>query len=437
MTSPLQHILLSFTINLRRAAALAIGFALATSIAPWARSQTFQVIHDFTGGADGAAPKAGLTMDGAGSLYGTASSGGIANDGYGTVYRLKRSGSDWVCNPLYSFLETDGTSPRARVVFGPDGVLYGTTSTGGDGSNCFGSCGTVFNLRPSLSACRSALCPWTDTVIYKFTVDPDGDRPGYGDVLFDRAGNIYGTTVYGGMGQCYGLSCGVVYELTPSRSGWTESVLYSFSGASDGALPYNGVISDKAGNLYGTTAGGGTSNCGVVFQLTYSAGSGWTEYVLHSFQCGNDGSFPYAGLIFDSLGNLYGATTSGGTGNSGTVFELTPSGNTWAYHLLYSFTGGGSFCGPWGTLAVDAAGNIYGTTYCGGEFESGSVFKLTQTGGGWTYASLYDFDGGGDGGYPISNVAFNTAGNLYGTANEGGTYACGGLGCGVVWEITP
>lgn len=141
------------------------------------------------------------------------------------------------------------------------------------------------------------------------------------------------------------------------------------------------------------------------------------------------------GLIFDPSGNLIGSTAIAGSGGTGTVFELTPSGNTWAFDLLYSFVG--NFDGPRGSLIMDSAGNLYGTTVGAGQYSKGSVFKLTPSSGGWTYTSLHDFTGGSDGGYPIGNVTFDASGNLYGTASSGGTGTACYEGCGVVWKITP
>ena len=421
-------------------AALAIAFLLIAVASQPSQAQTFKVLHTFTGGADGTSPFAGLTLDKAGNLYGTTNGGGAGYAGYGTAYQLKHKGAGWTFNPLYSFKGSgnggDGANPQARVIFGPNGTLYGTTSAGGGGN-----WGTVFNLRPSASACKSALCPWTETVLYAFGAGFDEKDPGYGDLLFDQAGNIYGTTLAGG-----NPNGGVVYELTPSGGGWTKTVLHEFSYAGgDGVDPYNGVIFDNAGNLYGTTGYGGSAacyeGCGVVYKLTPS-GSGWIENVLYGFQGGNDGAHPYAGLILDPSGNLYGATVWGGSGGSGTVFMLTPSGSAWKYTLIYSFTGGScgnAGRGPWGTLVMDGAGNLYGTTYCDGAYNFGNVWELSPSNGGWTYTSLHDFTGGSDGGNPVSNVVFDTSGNLYGTASTGGATGgkCGNVGCGVVWEITP
>ncbi len=404
--------------------ALAIVFGLAVVTSPAAQAQTFQVIHNFTGGADGGNPSAGVTMDKAGNLYGTTFAGG---NGYGTVYQMKHRGSGWTFNPLYSFTNgSDGATPSAPVVFGSDGALYSTAEFGGHGN--------VFKLRPSAAACKSALCPWSQTVLYAFQGGTtDGSKPI--GLVFDQAGNLYGTTSGGGT---YGG--GTAYQLTPSGSGWTESVLHSFGYNIDGSVPYRSVMTfDSAGNLYGSTYFGGSDDAGTIFQLTPS-GSGWIENVIYNFQYGKDGGYPYSGLTFDpASGNLYGTTTDAGTGGGGTIFELSPSGGGWTFSLLYSFTGpAGLSCGPDWALVMDGGGNLYGTTQCDGTHNAGNVFKLTNTGGGWTYTSLYDFTGGNDGANPISGVTFDSNGNLYGTTYFGGPYTCyQNYGCGVLWEITP
>ena len=172
--------------------------------------------------------------------------------------------------------------------------------------------------------------------------------------------------------------------------------------------------------------------CGTVFELTYVPGIGWTEQVLYNFQNAGDGALPFGGLILDSSGNLYGSTRNGGSGGGGTVFELSPSGDTWTFKLLYSFSGVGIPCGPVATLSMDSAGNLYGTTQCDGIYNNGSVFKLSNTENGWVHTSLHDFTGGTDGGDPVSNVSIDTDGTLYGTASGGGDH-----GYGVVWMIKP
>jgi uncharacterized repeat protein (TIGR03803 family) len=404
------------------ALALAVTFVLTFVLVQSAQAQTYQVIYNFTGGQDGAYPEAGLTERGA-NLYGTAYQGGSFNRG--TVFQLSHNGSRWIFNQLYSFTgRADGGAPIARVVFGRDGTIYGTTEFGG--LNCGAGCGTVFHLTPPTTVCTTVYCPWTETVLYHFRGSNDGANPGYGDVTFDQAGNIYGTTFFGGVN-----SQGVVYELMPSGGGWTEHVIHLFSGSSDGENPYSSVVFDEGGNLYGTTFAGGALGYGTVFQLTPS-GSGWVEITLHAFQSSTDGGQPFGGVLLDNIGNLYAATSSGGPGSGGTVYQLMPSDGSWTFDLLYSFIGSAYLPGPYDSLTMDAAGNLYGTTTKDGAHGAGSVFKLTRSAGGWTETDLYDFPGGSQGAVPYGSVLIDASGNLYGTASQGGA-----SGYGVIWEITP
>jgi uncharacterized repeat protein (TIGR03803 family) len=395
--------------------ALAIMFVLAVVSSQTAQAQTFNVIHNFTGGNDGADPSAGVTRLGS-NLYGTTYAGGA---GFGTVYQMKPAGTGWIFNPLHSFTGSDGAIATAPVVFGPDGALYTTTEFGGGNGN-------VVRLTPSPTGCKTALCPWLENVLYTFPGGNGGSKSI--GLVFDQAGNIYGTTSAGGT-----YNGGIAYQLTNSGSGWAENVMHNFGVDLDGLTPYRSVlIFDHAGNIYGTTYFGGAIDAGTVFQVTPS-GSGWTETVIHSFMDGSDGRFPYSGLIMDQSGNFFGTTTDAGTGGGGVVFELTPSGGGWNYSVIYSLTGTlGDSCGPAWALVMDGQGNLYDTTECGGAHGVGNVFKLTNNGGSWTYTSLYDFTGGNDGGYPVSGVTFDASGNLYGTTYYGGT-----SNAGVVWKITP
>src|SRR5271165_4874194 len=268
-------------------------------------AQTFTVLHTFTGGIDGESPLVGLTIDAAGNLYGTASEGGYGKlgacypGGCGTGFKLRHTSSGWLFTPIYDFQgHSDGANPYGGVTLGRDGTLYGTTELGGSSS-----CGTVFNLKPPPAACTSALCQWTKTTLYSFQGD-DGCAPS-GPLTLDQAGNFYGTTL-----NENGKGYGNVYELSPYHGGWTETVLHAFTLSNgDGIFPgYGGVVFDKAGNLYGMTSGGGDLSCapgygcGMVFQLTPS-GSGWTESDVYSFENGSDGAYPLGGVIFDSSGN--------------------------------------------------------------------------------------------------------------------------------------
>ena len=393
---------------------------LATLGATPAYSQTYNEIHIFFGGANGQTPLAGLTIDPAGNLYG--STAGL----FGTVFELRDFHSSWIFNVLTAMPVggQDGNLPDSRPIRGPDGLLYSTTYQGGGGCDC----GVVFKLQPPPTAPTSVQSSWTETVIHTFG-GPDGAYPGYADLVFDREGNIYGTTSEGGSGA------GVVFKLTPSNGGWTESVLYSFNGGADGGTPQAGVILDSAGNLYGTTTVGGQYQDGTVFKLTPS-GSGWTETVLHSFQS-SEGTEPFGTLIFDASGNLYGTTYDGGIGSySGSVYELSPSNGGWSFAVLHLFDfSEDEGVNPVAGVTMGADGNLYGTTIGGGSYEDGTVYELVHNGGAWTYQTLHNFYST-TGDSPFSVVTFDSQGNLYGTADDGGRGDCN-TGCGVVWEITP
>jgi uncharacterized repeat protein (TIGR03803 family) len=395
------------------------------------QAQTFSVIHEFQG-PEGWGPESGLTLDAAGNLYGTTYR---ATNQQGSVYRMQPSAGGWLLSTLFYFNVNDdwnGTFPEAGVVFGPGGALYGTTSAGGASEWCLGGCGVFYALRPPQNPCHSTQCLWTESVPYRFTGQYGAVFPGQGNLLFDRAGNIYGTTKQGG-----NYESGAVYELTKSNGFWIGSVIYSFRGSgSDGSFPAGGLVVDSAGNLYGTTTSDGSGcGCGIVFELSPS-GSGWTETVIHQFQ-GPDGSTPYATLTLGPSGEIYGATTSGGSNNTGVIFEMSPSGGSWSYSVLYQFQGTILYGGPYGPLVLDAAGALYGTAAEDGAYGFGSVFKLTPGNGGWSYTSLHDFTKLSDGAYPLGGPALDSHGNLYGTAAGGGTGTCGGGDCGTVWEIKP
>lgn len=384
--------------------------ALVALLSPSAWTQTYTTFS-LDGGAF---PEAGVTIKGD-LVYATAPFGG---EGGGVALEVKHLGA------IYNF--DDPARPEARVVFGPDNHLYGTTA--GNGNN---DLGVVFNLIPNPKICKVAECqPWNLTVLHQFQGFPDGASPGHGDLTWDQQGNIYGTTTIGGTKEL-----GVVYELmapVPPSKTWTESVIWNFTGP-DGENPQNAVAFDSYGNLFGTAKQGGANGFGSVFKLTPS-GNTWTETNIYDFQGGTDGKSPIAGLMIDSSGNLYGATSDGGSGGGGTIFELTSSGNGYTYKLLYSFSGQqGNNCGPWGTLTMDASGNLYGTTYCDGPNLGGSVFKLTNTQNGWVYTSFHDFPASRfDGYFPISNVSFDANGSLWGTVSRDT-----GVDIGFVWMITP
>ncbi len=396
--------------------------ALVASLTLAAHAQTFSVIHMFDDQGL-KQPFAGVTLRD-GTLYGTTQQVG--------AYQITHSGSNWNYS-LISTLPNGGFNADSRVVFGPDGHPYGTTQYAYDEGQQLGY-GLVYDLVPPITICKTANCEWKENVLYFFQDRPDGAQPSLlGDLVWDKKGNIYGTTSDGGAnGE------GAVYEMKPTDSGWKESVVYSFTDSSDGGSPSSGVIFDTNGNLFGTDFGG-LYGYGTVFELTNVNGV-WKETVVYDFQQ-SSGAYPSAGLLLDKSGNLYGATSDAGNAGGGTVFELSPSGDTWIFTLLYNFSGRlGGFCGPFAPLTMDGAGNLYGTTNCDGANGFGNIFKLTKTQNGWVYSSLHDFTGGDDGKFPVSNVTIDADGTLYGTAWQGGSFAGGCLmtnGCGVVWMIKP
>ena len=359
---------------------------------------TETVIHSFAGDSTDGQYPAGLVIDGAGDLYGVTAGGGAY--GSGTVFKVSATGQVSI---LYSFRggTTDGTNPLAGLVMDSAGNLYGVTSPGGANGN-----GTVFKISPS----------GTEAILYSFA---NGVYPN-GGLVMDSAGNLYGTTERGGANDD-----GAVFKINPNGTG---AILYSFANvATNGAFPAPGLIMDSVGNLYGTTTGGGAnSGDGTVFKVSPTG----TETVLHFFAGGTaDGTNPMSGLVTDSAGNLYGTTFGGGAYGLGTVFKISPAG---AETVLHSFAGGtidGSNFGhlAGGPLLVDGVGNIYGTTGGGGAYGSGTVFKISPTG---AETVLYSFGGSSNDGQAPQSLISDSAGNLYGTTAGGGAY-----GLGTVFEI--
>ena len=370
-----------------------------------AHAQTLKVVHNFSGGSDGGNPVDGFMMNSRGMFFGTASSGG--GSGLGVVFKANAKGTVTV---LHSFTGgSDGATPNGGVIEDASGAIYGTTTAGG-----ISGAGTVFREMAG-----------DEKILYGFSGGADGADPQAGLVM-DVAGNLYGTTYAGGA-----AGNGTVFELVRPvgrKGAWTEKILYSFGAGTDGAAPVARVTLDASGNLYGTTSSGGAYGYGTVFQL--KPGSAWTENILHSFQNADDGATPYAGLVSDAAGNLYGAATDGGTNGGGTVFELTPSGGSWNFSVLASQPGWG-ISGTFRDLVLDDSGNIYGTTHCDGANSAGTIYELSPSGGAWTYTLLYTFTGGSDGLYSISNLVLRN-GSLYGTTIDGGAD-----GAGVIYKLAP
>jgi uncharacterized repeat protein (TIGR03803 family) len=342
---------------------------------------------------------------------------------------LAQDAATYTYSVLYNFVGgTQGFAPQGALVRDQHGNLYGTTADGGDllssSPSCLDAseygCGLVFKLAPS----------GEETVLYAFTGEADGSL-GYGQttLIRDEAGNLYGTAGLGGdLSDCGGIGCGVVFKLDPQGN---ETVLHTFTGGADGNLDYTTptLLRDKRGDLYGTTILGGSSNCGVVFKLD-PAGK---ESVLHNFTNGADGGQPIVGVVEDGEGNLYGTTSVGGSPGGGVLFKMDQLGHETVLSNFNSIPNGGG--GPW-AVVLDDAGNLYGTTIAGGEFNDGVVYKLEP---GGTYTVLHQFSGS-DGSVPQTSLVLDAEGNLYGTTLFGGDVTspnCTPTGCGVVFKLDP
>jgi uncharacterized repeat protein (TIGR03803 family) len=353
-----------------------------------------KILYSFKNNPDGLLPSGGLAMDRSGSLYGVTQRGGTGD--WGSVYQLTPDGNgNWTETILRNFFsspDTNGNSPFGTLTLDAAGNLYGTTTQGGRVvGGCSQGCGLVFELSPPATKTGS----WRYRVLHRF-LGPrynDGQYPN-GDLLFDAAGNLFGTTLEGGS-----KFWGTVFELTPGPTGWTEKVLYNFLGSpSDGGQPEAGLIFDAAGNLYGPTSTGGVLNnscsygCGTVFELSPSKG-GWTEKVLHAFTGGADGAYPgyaypgsgspYGARVTLHSGNLYGTTSFGGNqpgfSGDGVVFKLSPSGGTWTERVLHTFTSSPDGKLPLGGVIFDPNGNLYGTTFNGGaKGNDGIVYQISR-----------------------------------------------------------
>jgi uncharacterized repeat protein (TIGR03803 family) len=411
------------------------------------------VVYTFQGPPDSGSPFAGLLAGTNGEFYGTTFAGGKTESGQaGTVFEVSSSGTESV---LYYFTGgTDGAGPQAGLIAGKGGVLYGDTDYGGGGySNCTYGCGTVFELTPSGSG-------YSERVIYAFQGGSDGANP-LASLLIDKSGALYGTTVSGGRTTACVLTdgtagCGTAFKLTPSGSSYTETVLHSFQGGNDGAVPTATLIADASGALYGTTNDGGgagactsasgTTGCGTAFKLT-PAGSSYTERVLYSFKGGtNDGSRPWSALLaVKSLKSplmLVGTTEQGGGSGCGgpgcgTVFAVSTSGSERVLHSFGVVPGDGRLPYNMNGLYTDTSGALYGTTYLGDTARAGcgTAFKLTPSGSGYTESVLYSFKGArrSDGCRPFGSLTADAAGTLYGTTSSGGTRK----NYGIVFKVSP
>jgi uncharacterized repeat protein (TIGR03803 family) len=394
-------------------------FAVIFALALTAWASTEKVLWNFKGGSDGSEPWSNYFIsDAKGNLYAATAAGGTYSAG--TVFMLSPAGKETV---LYEFKGSngDGAYPHGRLAFDADGEIYGTTQGGGTNGT-----GTVYRLSPKSGG------GWTEKVIYTFSATgADGTAPSAG-MTIAADGTMYSTTPDGG---AYGA--GTVFSLKKTSKGWKQTVIQNLNGSSTGGFPYEGLLMDTAGNLYGAAPTGGTSGQGVIYRLSLTK-KGWVDTVLYSFtgQNGDGAGLYWIDLISDKSGNIYGATSFGGTNGTGTVWELVYSETkkTYSESILYEFGASGSGDGnnPYGGLAMDTKGNLYGTTLYGGPSNIGTFYKLTKQGKTWKETILHSFVGANDGNEPTGNPYIDATGRLYGMTQTGGK-----SNLGIVYRITP
>jgi hypothetical protein len=429
------------------------AFSPPTRLVPGADTRSTagdRVLHDFSGSPDGAYPYGGLTVGKHGELFGATNGGGTTGPSGlvdGTVYQISTSGKERV---LYAFTGgSGGAGDQAGVVSDSTGNLYGATQAGGGSSACTNGCGTVYELQRTSSG-------YAERILHAFSGGPDGALP-LTTLLLGEHGVLYGTTAFGGAGSCSSPSlpggCGTVFSLTPSGSVYTEKILHSFKGGTDGEEPKAKLIADAKGDLYGTTEFGGkasaacgkspsgSTTCGTIFRVTTTG----KEAVLYRFNGGtSDGANPRAALLPLSNGTFVGLTVYGGYAKlgGGTAYELIPSGKKYAEKMIHFF-GQTSMDGarPFDAdgLAIDSKGNLYGTTvestvpscYCG------TIFELSPSGSGYSESLLHVFGSAADGQQPYSSVIVDK-GVVYGTTYLGGNQCYGTTyGCGTVYKFRP
>ena len=392
------------------------------------QSQSGKLLHPFKG-SDGISPALSVVFDSAGNLYGVAAQGGASNNG--TVFELvKAANGSFTEKTLLSFNGgSGGSTPVGGLIFDNSGNLYGTTKLGGAHG-----VGVTFELVHSSAS-------WTEKVLHSFGAANDGQYP-TASLALDNNGNLFGTTEAGGVfGKNTESSGGTAFKLSQAPNGtWTETVIHSFGNAKDGAIPRANLIFDATGNLYGTTQFGGAFSGGTVFKLAPQVGSAWKESILHNFIPNSsdetEGYQPIAGLIFDQAGNLYGTTLLGGDFNGGgSVFELSPTGGgAWKRTTLYGFNLLQPEEAPYSGVLFDSSGNLYGAVIGkpnGGQ--PGTIYKLTpQSGTQWIETDVYSFNGTNGASPGVGSLIMDSSGNLYGATQFGGPNHDG-----VVFKVTP
>jgi uncharacterized repeat protein (TIGR03803 family) len=404
---------------MRDKALVAVAVALILAATAWASSES--VLYNFNSfSGDGYYPYSGLVADAKGNLYGTTQSGGITTTPYGTVFKLTLSGGTWTETVLHNFVggTTDGAYPEySPLVFDKAGNLYGATYQGGTKN-----LGTVFELKHSGNK-------WTFVLLHSFTnMPPDGYYPQAG-LSFDTAGNLYGTTEFGGT-----HGAGTVFQLHPSNGKWNYKVIHGFPGSPTSYYPVGGLTQGRHGYFYGTTYyGGATFNAGTVYRLFESRGV-WISQPVYTFSGGALGTYPDSTLTMDAAGNFFGTTYQGGDFNVGTVFELKAGKNDkYTYGVLYSFKGNPDGSTPWygAGVTLDAKNNLFGATRYGGTNNQGAVYELKLTAGKYKERVLWNFGASGDGVQPLAGVIL-VKGKALGT-----TYVGGAHNAGTVFAVTP
>jgi uncharacterized repeat protein (TIGR03803 family) len=425
---------LSQYVQLRRLKAFCVTLfavlCLLLATTAWGQEK---VLYSFTGLADGGKPAAGLVRDAAGNMFGVAPDGGdqepeqcqTTNYGCGVVFEVTpNANGKWTQTVIHTFTGgSDGLTPQGNLILDSADNLYGTTEYGGTGCDSYYGCGTVYELSPQENG------SWTETILYNFKAGTDGYNPSAG-LIFDSAGNLYGTTANGDNTACNTLGCGSVFELIPGTDGtWTEKILYVFTGGTDGGESSSPLIFDTAGNLYGTAAIGGDDTscnapfgCGTIYKLSPGSGN-WEETVLKTFEGNDEGAYPHSGLTLGAHGVLYGDISNSGSNGTGSIFKLTPeTGGHFTFSTIYNFD---LEFGAAPSASLLLSGDVlYGTLYFGGSdnhicpLGCGGVFHVTTGGTDYTF---FAFGAPTNGANPTGTVILDSAGNLYGTTTIGGT----------------